>query len=123
MLRRMLLESLHKAGFMNVEVTANGEEAWQRINQIKQQSDRPITELISCIITDIEMPRMDGHFLTRKIKEHPEFKKVPVVIFSSLIDEEMYKKGVELGADAQLSKPEIQKLVSVIDSITGIAAT
>lgn len=123
LLRRMLLEALHKAGFMNVEATSNGEEAWQRLNQIKtQQADKPITELISCVITDIEMPRMDGHFLTRKIKEHPEFKKLPVVIFSSLIDEENYKKGVEVGADAQLSKPQIQKLVEVIDSVTDAAA-
>ncbi len=123
MLRRMLLEALHKAGFMNVEATSNGEEAWQRLNQIHdQQPDKPIAELISCVITDIEMPRMDGHFLTRKIKEHAAFKRLPVVIFSSLIDEEMHQKGIEVGADAQLSKPEIKRLVGVIDEIVERAA-
>ena len=61
------------------------------------------------------MPQMDGHRLTRLIKEDPVLKRLPVILFSSLITEEMKRKGEQLGADAQISKPEIASLVSVID--------
>ena len=69
------------------------------------------------VITDIEMPLMDGHRLTKLIKSDDETKYLPVIIFSSLVNEEMRKKGEELGADAQLSKPEIGNLVKVIDGL------
>ena len=72
-----------------------------------------------CVITDIEMPIMDGHRLTRLIKEDDDTKDIPVIIFSSLVNDEMRKKGEALGADAQLSKPEIRNLVTVIDRLIG----
>ncbi|MEG2813666.1 MAG: response regulator, partial [Oscillospiraceae bacterium] len=72
---------------------------------------------VDCIITDIEMPRMDGHRLTRLVKEDANLKHIPLIIFSSLINEEMHIKGVQLGADAQLTKPEIGNLVHVIDKL------
>ena len=68
-------------------------------------------------ITDIEMPIMDGHRLTKLIKSDDATKNIPVIIFSSLVNEDMKKKGESLGADAQLSKPEIGNLVRVIDSL------
>ena len=68
------------------------------------------------LITDIEMPQMDGHTLTRRIKEHNILKNMPVIIFSSLITSELRHKGDSVGADEQLSKPEIDKLVTVIDT-------
>ena len=58
---------------------------------------------------------MDGHHLTKLIKEDPELKDLPVIIFSSLVNEEMRRKGELLGADAQLSKPEIGSMVQVLD--------
>ena len=67
------------------------------------------------MITDIEMPQMDGHRLTKLIKEDNDFKELPVVIFSSLVNDEMKRKGEQLGANAQLSKPEIGSLVACID--------
>ena len=69
------------------------------------------------MITDIEMPEMDGHRLTKLVKEDEYMKKMPVVIFSSLINEEMRIKGKQLGADEQLSKPEIGRLVEVMDAL------
>jgi len=63
------------------------------------------------------MPRMDGHRLTKLVKEDKELKEIPVIIFSSLINEEMRRKGESLGADAQLTKPEIGKLVEAIDNL------
>ena len=63
------------------------------------------------------MPKMDGHHLTKLVKSDSRLKELPIVIFSSLINEEMYKKGKELGANEQLSKPEIGLLVQVIDEL------
>ena len=64
------------------------------------------------------MPLMDGHRLTKLIKESPQLKVLPVILFSSLIDEEMRRKGEQLGANAQISKPEIAQLVTLIDRFT-----
>ena len=69
------------------------------------------------MITDIEMPEMDGHRLTKLIKDDDHLKKIPVVIFSSLIDDQMRKKGKDLGADEQLTKPEIGHLVLILDEL------
>ena len=74
-----------------------------------------IGEDIACVITDIEMPQMDGHHLTKLIKTDDRFEGLPVVIFSSLVNDEMRRKGEALGVDAQLSKPEIGKLVRQLD--------
>ena len=74
---------------------------------------------MNLVITDIEMPKMDGHRLTKLIKEDSRLRRIPVVIFSSLIDEQMRKKGKELGADEQLAKPEIGHLVSILDELLG----
>ncbi len=73
--------------------------------------------MVPAVITDIEMPQMDGHRLTKLIKSDDATKDVPVIIFSSLVNDEMRKKGEALGADAQLSKPEIGNLVHEIDRL------
>jgi two-component system chemotaxis response regulator CheV len=117
LLRKMLMEALHTSGYNNVTILNNGEEAWEYLLKIKAEGATDILSKVSCVITDIEMPRMDGHRLTKQIKSDTLFSDIPVVIFSSLIDESMQKKGVEVGADAQLSKPEIANLVDVVDSM------
>lgn len=76
-----------------------------------------VREKVHCIITDIEMPLMDGHRLTKLVKTNDNMKKIPLIIFSSLVNEEMRIKGEQLGADAQLTKPEIGSLVSAIDDL------
>ena len=93
----------------------NGQEAWDYLLSIRDDSD--LYEKVNLVITDIEMPEMDGHRLTKLIKDDPRLKKLPVVIFSSLIDEQMRRKGRELGADEQLAKPEIGHLVSILDEL------
>ncbi|HBZ52352.1 MAG TPA: chemotaxis protein CheV, partial [Eubacterium sp.] len=67
--------------------------------------------------TDIEMPLMDGHRLTKLVKDDPELNHIPIIIFSSLINDDMKRKGKRLGADVQLSKPEIGLLVGEIDKL------
>lgn len=117
LLARMILESLGSAGFTNIVRTDNGKEAWEYLEEAKAAGD-PIENHVACIISDIEMPQMDGHRLTKLIKEDPILKEIPVILFSSLINDEMRKKGLQLGADEQISKPEIAKLVRVIDRLT-----
>ena len=69
------------------------------------------------------MPVMDGHRLVRLMREDDELKNIPIVIFSSLINEEMRRKGEYLGANAQVSKPEIGNLVHIIDKLVGYEET
>lgn len=115
LLSKMIHEALHKAGYKNLIECRDGQEAWDYISKIAPDSN--VLESVSCIITDLEMPRMDGHRLTKLVKSDPVYKKIPLVIFSSLINEEMMIKGKQLGADEQLSKPEIGHLVEVIDRL------
>jgi len=115
LLSKMLEESLKKAGYSNLHMYPNGKELWDALHSIKAQGN--IFSKVSLIITDIEMPQMDGHRLTKLVKSDAVLKQIPIVIFSSLITEEMRRKGKELGADEQLAKPEIGHLVSVMDHL------
>lgn len=113
LLTNMIKESLVRAGYTKIKDFNNGKEAWDFLNQIKDAPD--FDEQASLMITDIEMPEMDGHRLTKLVKEDEKMKRIPIIIFSSLINEEMRRKGRALGADEQLSKPEIGRLVEVMD--------
>ena len=115
LLRKLIVDSLKKAGYDNVIKAENGEEAWNYINHCRSIGN--LNEQVKIIITDIEMPLMDGHRLTKLVKSDDDTKNIPVIIFSSLVNDEMRRKGEELGADAQLSKPEIGNLVKVIDDL------
>lgn len=115
LLNKLIVDSLKKAGYENLIHTANGKEAYDVIQTCKEEGT--LDQHVKCIITDIEMPEMDGHRLTKLVKEDDATKDIPVIIFSSLVNEEMKKKGEALGADAQLSKPEIGNLVKVIDEL------
>jgi two-component system chemotaxis response regulator CheV len=117
LLMRLISDSLEKAGYTNVTKCVNGQEAWDYLQSIKKKADGDVTKHVKCIVTDIEMPLMDGHRLTKLVKTDSELQKIPVIIFSSLINEEMRRKGEQLGADAQLSKPEIGSLVEEIDKL------
>lgn len=117
LLSKLIIESLHKAGYKNTVKTDNGQEAWDYLLEAKESGD-PIKDHVACIVSDIEMPLMDGHRLTKLVKEDPVLKKIPLILFSSLISEEMRIKGQQLGADEQISKPEIGKLVGIIDNLT-----
>lgn len=117
LLMRLISDSLEKAGYTNVTKCVNGQEAWDYLQSIKKKADGDVTKHVKCIVTDIEMPLMDGHRLTKLVKTDSSLQVIPVIIFSSLINEEMRRKGEQLGADAQLSKPEIGSLVEEIDKL------
>lgn len=115
LLNKLIVDSLHRAGYTNLIHTENGQQAYEVVQDCKREGT--LKDHVQCIITDIEMPLMDGHRLTKLVKEDDETKDIPVVIFSSLVNDEMKRKGESLGADAQLSKPEIGNLVRVVDEL------
>jgi len=117
LLSKLIFESLNKAGYINVIQTNNGKEAWNYLCDVKESGD--IENHVACIITDIEMPQMDGHRLIKLVRDDNKLNTIPIIVFSSLINEEMRIKGKQLGADEQISKPEIAKLVSIIDKVVG----
>ena len=95
--------------------TNNGLELWEILQKYKEEGT--VAQNVACVVTDIEMPQMDGHRLLKLIKNDPDLKDIPVIIFSSLINDEMRKKGELLGADAQLSKNDIGEFVRKLDEI------
>ena len=116
LLSKMIESSLHKANYANLRMFPNGMELWEAL-QMLPEADDPVND-VALIITDIEMPQMDGHRLTKLVKgDGSRFREIPLIIFSSLISEEMRVKGRELGADEQLTKPEIAHLVDVMDHL------
>ena len=106
---------MKKAGYTKLIINDNGQEAWDKLCELKDAGT--VLEDVHCVITDIEMPLMDGHRLTKLVKDDTLMRKIPVVIFSSLINDQIRRKGESLGADAQLTKPEIGKLVEAVDSL------
>ena len=119
LLKKLLLDAMTQAGYTNVRVFTNGQEAWDYLNHVRDEmegSGSSLKDFVSAVITDIEMPKMDGHHLTKLIRGDRVLGELPVIIFSSLIDDAMRVKGEQLKASAQLSKPEIGNLVKTLDS-------
>ncbi len=115
MLQKLISDALTQSGYINLHIFANGQEAWNRLLELKKNNG--VDYGVKCIITDIEMPQMDGHRLIRLIRNDDNLKHLPIIVFSSLINDDMKRKGEKLGANAQISKPEIAKLVSCIDQL------
>lgn len=116
LLRKLLYDTMHEAGYVNLEFFENGRDAYDYLEGLLN-TGKNIEELVQLVITDIEMPQMDGHHLTKKIKSHPELEKIPVIIFSSLITDDLRHKGEEVGAEEQISKPEIAELILKTDEL------
>ncbi len=107
--RNMILQLLQQAGF-ETKHQVNGRDAWQWVLEQKekaQQEGKHIHEYLNVIISDIEMPQMDGHSLTKRVKSDPILKDIPVILFSSLITDGLLHKGESVGADLQVAKPDL----------------
>lgn len=115
LLNKLIVDSLRKAGYVNLIHTENGQKAYDVICQCKE--DGTLKDHVRILITDIEMPEMDGHRLTKLVKSDAATADIPVIFFSSLVNDEMRRKGEALGANAQLSKPEIGNLVRIVDQL------
>ena len=117
--RKQVADTLEHLG-INYISTNNGAEAWMKLNELAQASvdkGRAITDFVSLVITDVEMPEMDGYVLTRKIKEHPVLGEVPVVMHSSLSAEANQALGKGVGADAYVPKFKPAELASTLKRI------
>ncbi|NDV22555.1 chemotaxis protein [Desulfovibrio sp. JC022] len=112
-MRNLVKMSLERGGF-DVTAYPNGLEIWKALEEISAKVSKTglhVSEFIQIVVSDIEMPGMDGHALTKRIKEDPNLRDLTVYLFSSLINEELLHKGEAVGANRQYSKPQIATLV------------
>lgn len=119
-IRKTLCSSLRSAGYTVVEAE-NGAEAWKIIEQTMQKAAAEgnlFRDHIQMLITDVEMPQMDGLHLTSLVRREESLKELPVAIFSSLASEDNKRKWIGLGANCILTKPDLPKLVDVADELT-----
>ncbi|RMH11039.1 MAG: chemotaxis protein CheV [Planctomycetota bacterium] len=115
-IRTTMLRVFRESGYTQIESYSNGLEAWQAIEANLRSGGKPF----DCIVSDIEMPQMDGLALTRRVREQPTMSNTPVILFSSLIYGDNLNKGEQVGATMQLAKPELAEVVRVVDkAVTG----
>ena len=117
-IRKMITERLKFAGFEIVSFN-NGKEAWDFMADVsnKVHNGANLKSLVNLVITDIEMPMMDGYSLTKNIKTDKILANLPVVIFSSIISADVLHRGKSVGADAQLTKPQIGELLETVRTL------
>lgn len=119
-IRHSIIELLKKAGYSATTEFENGLLAHDHLFALKKQAateSKTISEFVDLVISDIEMPQLDGLTLCKRLKNDPEYAKTPVIIFSSLINEQMAFKCKEVGADANITKPQMGILVETIDKL------
>jgi two-component system chemotaxis response regulator CheV len=113
-MRNLMRDVFVNSGYARLEVCTDGEQAWKLISAATD------ADPVHCLVSDIEMPRMDGLFLCKNIKQHQALRHVPVILFSSLISHDNLKKGEQVGADMQVAKPELAEMVRLVDrAVTG----
>lgn len=108
---KLIVDLLHRSGYTRAKLFRNGALAWEALDELKRGGQA----LPQMLVSDIEMPQMDGLALTRKIKEDPGLSGVAVILFSSLITPDTLHKGNECGAYKQINKPQLSKLVEILD--------
>ncbi len=116
MLRDLLVTTLHESGYRFIRDFGNGQDAWNYLQELSQR-DGKIADHVGVIVSDVEMPKMDGHRLLKLVREDERLGQVPLVLFSSLISDEMRLKGEQLGASGQIAKPEINQLIGLLDNL------
>ena len=102
--------------------TVNGAEAWSRLKAIAEQAEaagQQVIDVLQFVLTDVEMPEMDGYVLTQKINSDPRFKGVPVLMHSSLTADANQLLGKEMGVDAYVPKFEPNELSNVLARVLG----
>ena len=120
----MVTRNLREANFEPITVS-NGQAAWDTLCRLRERAESEavdIFDLVRIVVSDIEMPMLDGFTLTKRIKEDPVLGKIPVILFSSIITPELRHKGEFVKADDQVSKPELNEMARrAIDLIEGTA--
>lgn len=120
LIRRMMEDALRQAGYEDIRAFVDGQEAWDYLASLAEASSpETVRQSVAGIITDVEMPRMDGFSLTKRIRENPVLKDLPVILFSSLVSKDNQKKGQQVGATAQVSKPKWEDLSATLVEVLG----
>jgi two-component system, chemotaxis family, chemotaxis protein CheV len=120
-MRGLITKVFRNSGYAKLEVYPDGEAAWNAVKATIDAGEKAIP--IDAVISDIEMPRMDGLHLTSRVKGNATTKGVPVVLFSSLVSDDNRKKGEQVGADVQIPKPELAEMVRLVDRIVSGQST
>lgn len=113
LIRSTLSRELKKAGFSDLRDFENGQLLYDYY--VKNRDEILENNQSLLILTDVEMPKMDGLTLTRRVREKFPNDGIPVVIFSSLINTQMIEKCKTVGADRFIAKPSYNELIEVID--------
>lgn len=116
-IRKKIEEVVREAGYLTV-TAHDGQEGWDMLNEAAieaKEANAPISDFVNCVISDVEMPRMDGMHLTKKIRDDGRFNNIPIIIFSSIMSEENSAKALALGANETITKPEINKMTQLLD--------
>ncbi len=119
-IRDLIKQALTIAGYRDIFIFQNGAEALEFIKTKKVQADnegKDISDFIDLVLSDIEMPKMDGLTLCNQIKHNLNLLQLPVIIFSSLINEQMASKCRSVGADSYITKPKMKEAVRIIDKL------
>ncbi|MDP3617797.1 MAG: chemotaxis protein [Rhodoferax sp.] len=114
---RMMIEDGLKAMNVAYIMTKTGQEAWERLQTIAQQAQaegKTVQDKIALVLTDLEMPEMDGFTLTRNMKQDPRFRSIPVIIHSSLTGTTNEHHVKSVGADAYVAKFVAEELAATI---------
>ncbi len=120
MIRDYIHQALIKEGYNTVSTFTNGKEAFDYIINLNERAKKlnvPISNFITILLSDIEMPKMDGLTLCYKIKHELNLKNLPIVMFSSLINDQMAEKCIQVGADNYISKPKMDDVVKWFDNL------
>jgi two-component system chemotaxis response regulator CheV len=112
----IMIDHLKKSGY-NIELFVNGQDAWETLERLVEAPEfEKVEDVYNLLITDLEMPSLSGVHLIKQVKTHPKLKRLPCIVFSSIISKEMSLKCKSVGADGQLTKPNIDNLVNLVDS-------
>lgn len=109
-------KTLRESGYTDLHVFENGKAAWEWLEAHATKA-KTSHEVVDLVISDVEMPLIDGFHLTKKIKEHSLLGTTPVMLYSSIVTPENHNKGEAVGADAQVAKPDLAKVVALADSL------
>lgn len=116
-IRKMIENTLRSAGY-NIITAKDGGDALEMLMEFEslaEQDNASISDFVSAVITDVEMPRMDGMHLVKRLRESKAYQQMPILMFSSLMSEDNRTKAMALGANDTITKPEIGRMVGMID--------
>lgn len=115
-IRTLILKILGESGYENIMVHNDGLGAYEQLQKMKQSTgEKGLSDSVDVLISDIEMPQLDGLTLCKKVRTELNDKKLPVIMFSSLINEQMALKCRSVGATDFITKPQINELIQMVD--------